>query len=101
MPVLIAFAMRWQQYTGPVMAKGHEDTAMYVYNRLMAFVRELQDGRGYGEVVTPHGVGRHDVAIVGETIAAVTAPDALGAEDVARLAGDARDPKPERCRRDG
>lgn len=32
----LAFVMRWQQYTGPVMAKGHEDTAMYVYNRLMA-----------------------------------------------------------------
>ncbi|HEX6587913.1 MAG TPA: malto-oligosyltrehalose synthase [Longimicrobiales bacterium] len=30
------FVMRWQQYTGPVMAKGHEDTAMYVYNRLLA-----------------------------------------------------------------
>ena len=30
------FVMHWQQYTGPVMAKGHEDTAMYVYNRLMA-----------------------------------------------------------------
>ncbi|HUF12483.1 MAG TPA: malto-oligosyltrehalose synthase [Longimicrobiales bacterium] len=30
------FVMRWQQYTGPVMAKGHEDTAMYVYNRLMS-----------------------------------------------------------------
>ena len=32
-----------------------------------------------GEVVTPHGVGRHDVAISGEKIAAVTAPGALGA----------------------
>lgn len=38
-----------------------------------------------GEVVTPHGVGRHDVAIAGETIAAVTAPDALGAEAAHRV----------------
>lgn len=28
--------MRWQQYSGPVMAKGHEDTALYVYNRLVS-----------------------------------------------------------------
>ncbi len=31
-----AFAMRFQQYTSPVMAKGLEDTAFYRYNRLAA-----------------------------------------------------------------
>jgi len=30
------FAMRFQQITGPVMAKGMEDTAFYVYNRLLS-----------------------------------------------------------------
>ncbi len=30
------FAMRFQQITGPVMAKGVEDTAFYVYNRLVS-----------------------------------------------------------------
>ncbi len=30
----LGFVMRWQQLTGAVMAKGHEDTAMYVYNPL-------------------------------------------------------------------
>ena len=30
------FAMRFQQYTGPVMAKGVEDTTHYVYNRLIS-----------------------------------------------------------------
>jgi (1->4)-alpha-D-glucan 1-alpha-D-glucosylmutase len=30
----IAFVMKFQQYTGPVMAKGMEDTALYIYNRL-------------------------------------------------------------------
>jgi (1->4)-alpha-D-glucan 1-alpha-D-glucosylmutase len=30
------FVMRWQQLTGPVMAKGVEDTTMYVYNRLIS-----------------------------------------------------------------
>ncbi|HWP35198.1 MAG TPA: malto-oligosyltrehalose synthase [Thermodesulfobacteriota bacterium] len=32
----VAFVMRFQQTTGPVMAKGLEDTAFYVYNRLVS-----------------------------------------------------------------
>ncbi|MBD2123442.1 malto-oligosyltrehalose synthase [Trichocoleus sp. FACHB-262] len=30
------FVMRLQQYTGPLMAKGVEDTTLYVYNRLLS-----------------------------------------------------------------
>ena len=30
------FVMRFQQLTGPLMAKGFEDTTMYVYNRLLS-----------------------------------------------------------------
>lgn len=33
---IVEAAMRLQQYTGPVMAKGLEDTALYRYNRLIA-----------------------------------------------------------------
>ncbi|MDQ3731995.1 MAG: malto-oligosyltrehalose synthase, partial [Pseudomonadota bacterium] len=33
---LVAFAMQFQQYTAPVMAKGFEDTALYNYNRLIS-----------------------------------------------------------------
>ncbi len=32
----IDFAMRFQQYTAPVMAKGLEDTSFYIYNRLVS-----------------------------------------------------------------
>jgi (1->4)-alpha-D-glucan 1-alpha-D-glucosylmutase len=32
----LGFVMRWQQFTGPVMAKGVEDTALYIYNRLLS-----------------------------------------------------------------
>jgi len=32
----LRFVMRWQQFTGPIMAKGLEDTALYVYNRLVS-----------------------------------------------------------------
>ncbi len=35
-PALLAFVLKWQQVTGPVMAKGVEDTAFYVYNRLVS-----------------------------------------------------------------
>lgn len=30
------FVMRFQQFTGPLMAKGFEDTTLYVYNRLIS-----------------------------------------------------------------
>ncbi len=30
------FVLRWQQFSGPVMAKGKEDTAFYIYNRLIS-----------------------------------------------------------------
>jgi (1->4)-alpha-D-glucan 1-alpha-D-glucosylmutase len=32
----LAFVMRWQQFTGPLMAKGFEDSLLYVYNRLVS-----------------------------------------------------------------
>ena len=32
----LQFVMRWQQFTGPVMAKGLEDTASYRYNSLLS-----------------------------------------------------------------
>lgn len=33
---VFGFAMRFQQFTGPVAAKGIEDTAFYIYNRLLS-----------------------------------------------------------------
>lgn len=32
----LQFIMRWQQFTGPVMAKGLEDTASYIHNSLIS-----------------------------------------------------------------
>ena len=32
----LAFVMRWQQFTGPILAKGIEDTALYVYYPLLS-----------------------------------------------------------------
>src|ERR1700726_1851466 len=32
----LAFVMRWQQFTSPIVAKGLEDTALYVYHPLLS-----------------------------------------------------------------
>ncbi len=32
----LTFVMRWQQFTGPILAKGLEDTALYVYHPLLS-----------------------------------------------------------------
>jgi (1->4)-alpha-D-glucan 1-alpha-D-glucosylmutase len=48
---VVDFAMRVQQYTGPVMAKGCEDTALYRANRLIALNEVGGDPRRFGVTV--------------------------------------------------
>ena len=60
----LAFVMRFQQFTGPLMAKGVEDTALYVYNRLLSlnevggsprhFGRSLDQFHGYNMMRLKH-----------------------------------------------
>jgi (1->4)-alpha-D-glucan 1-alpha-D-glucosylmutase len=42
------FVMRLQQYTGPLMAKGVEDTALYVYNRFLSLNEVGGDASHFG-----------------------------------------------------
>jgi (1->4)-alpha-D-glucan 1-alpha-D-glucosylmutase len=42
------FVMKFQQLTGPVMAKGVEDTAFYIYNRLVALNEVGGDPAAFG-----------------------------------------------------
>jgi (1->4)-alpha-D-glucan 1-alpha-D-glucosylmutase len=42
------FVMKFQQLTGPVMAKGVEDTAFYIYNRLIALNEVGGDPAAFG-----------------------------------------------------
>jgi len=42
------FTVRFQQYTGPIMAKGFEDTLLYVYNRLISLNEVGGDPRQFG-----------------------------------------------------
>jgi (1->4)-alpha-D-glucan 1-alpha-D-glucosylmutase len=46
----LEFAMRFQQYTGPVQAKGLEDTACYRYNRLLSLNEVGGDPQRFGGV---------------------------------------------------
>lgn len=46
-----AFAMRYQQFTGPVMAKGVEDTSFYVFNRLASLNEVGADPDQFGTSV--------------------------------------------------
>jgi len=48
---ILRFAMRFQQYTGPVMAKGMEDTSLYIYNRLLSLNEVGSDPRHFGTPV--------------------------------------------------
>ena len=43
-----AFAMKFQQYSGPVMAKAVEDTTFYQYNRLVSLNEVGDDPRSFG-----------------------------------------------------
>lgn len=49
---VVAFAMKLQQYTAPVMAKGVEDTAFYIYNRLISLNEVGGDPRRFGVTLT-------------------------------------------------
>lgn len=44
----VDFAMRFQQFTAPVMAKGMEDTSFYIYNRLVSQNEVGGDPRRFG-----------------------------------------------------
>lgn len=46
----LRFAMRFQQYTGPVQAKGLEDTACYRYNRLLSLNEVGGDPQRFGGI---------------------------------------------------
>jgi (1->4)-alpha-D-glucan 1-alpha-D-glucosylmutase len=44
----IHFVMRFQQFTGPLMAKGFEDTVLYTYNRLLSLNEVGGDPQRFG-----------------------------------------------------
>jgi len=87
-PEAVHFAMRFQQMTGPVMAKGVEDTAMYRYHRLIA-VNEVgcDPARFATSVDNLHAHNAAMLAAFPLTMTTTTTHDTKRSEDVrARLA---------------
>jgi (1->4)-alpha-D-glucan 1-alpha-D-glucosylmutase len=82
------FTLRFQQFTGPVMAKGVEDTAFYCYNRLIA-MSEVggnpgSDGLSVAEL---HAWCAHMQSTHPSTMTTLSTHDTKRADDVrARLA---------------
>ncbi|MEX2221888.1 MAG: malto-oligosyltrehalose synthase [Candidatus Rokuibacteriota bacterium] len=77
------FAMRFQQTTGPVTAKGVEDTAFYVYNRLVSLNEVGADPARYGESATVfHDKNAARLARWPESLVATATHDTKRGEDV-------------------
>ncbi len=82
------FAMRFQQFTAPVAAKGVEDTAFYVFNRLVALNDVGGDPEDFGMAVSAfHGASSDRAAKSPHTMLATSTHDSKRSEDVrARIA---------------
>jgi (1->4)-alpha-D-glucan 1-alpha-D-glucosylmutase len=81
----LAFVMGWQQLTGPAMAKGLEDTALYVYNPLIS-LNNVGGGPEYvartGDIDAFHRANAVRLAHWPHTLNATTTHDTKRSEDV-------------------
>jgi (1->4)-alpha-D-glucan 1-alpha-D-glucosylmutase len=78
-----AFAMRAQQFTAPVTAKGVEDTALYVFNRLVSLNEVGSHPDDFGITVAAfHGASADRAAKWPHTMLATSTHDNKRAEDV-------------------
>ncbi len=87
-PLAAEFVMRFQQLTGPAMAKGVEDTTFYTYNRLLALNEVGADPGTFGHTIADfHAHCLHVQQHWPETLVATSTHDTKRSEDVrARLA---------------
>lgn len=80
---LVRFAMRFQQYTAPVMAKGLEDTVFYVYHRLVSLNDVGFDPRRFGiAIATFHRENRERLQRHPRSMIALSSHDSKRGEDV-------------------
>ena len=81
--LVTSFAMKFQQFTSPVMAKGLEDTAFYRYNRMVSLNDVGGDLRRFG--TTPaefHSTNQERVHDWPHTMLATSTHDSKRSEDV-------------------
>ncbi len=80
---VIQFALRFQQYTAPVMAKGMEDTAFYIDNRLVSLNDVGFDPRSFGISVNAfHHENRRRLDDWPHTMVTTSTHDSKRSEDV-------------------
>lgn len=80
---VFAFAMKFQQYTGPVAAKGVEDTSFYIYNRLVSLNEVGGDPRTFGFSLAAFHRASQDRALRWpHTMLATSTHDTKRSEDV-------------------
>ncbi len=84
---IVHLAMRFQQFTAPVMAKGMEDTAFYTYNRLLSLNEVGGDPRRFGvSVAAFHDANLRRAADWPNAMLTTSTHDSKRSEDVrARL----------------
>jgi (1->4)-alpha-D-glucan 1-alpha-D-glucosylmutase len=77
------FAMKFQQFTSPVMAKGLEDTAFYRYNRLVSLNDVGSDLHCFGTTVSDfHLASQERINCWPHTMLATSTHDSKRSEDV-------------------
>jgi (1->4)-alpha-D-glucan 1-alpha-D-glucosylmutase len=77
------FAMKFQQFSSPVMAKGLEDTAFYRYNRLVSLNEVGSDPRRFGTKVSEfHKASEQRLQEWPHTMLAGSTHDSKRSEDV-------------------
>ncbi|MEO8598833.1 MAG: malto-oligosyltrehalose synthase [bacterium] len=77
------FAMKFQQFTGPVMAKGMEDTCFYVYHRLSSLNEVGGDPRTFGITLAAfHAASQDRAKNWPNTMLATSTHDGKRSEDV-------------------
>ena len=79
----LRFVMKFQQTTSPVTAKGIEDTAFYIYNRLVSLNEVGGDPEQFGVGVSSfHGLMQERQASWPHTLSASSTHDTKRSEDV-------------------
>jgi (1->4)-alpha-D-glucan 1-alpha-D-glucosylmutase len=77
------FVMRFQQLTGPVMAKGMEDTACYVFNRLVSLNEVGGSPERFGSIIEEfHDINRKRRQNWPHALIATSTHDSKRGEDV-------------------
>ena len=80
---IVEFAMRFQQYTAPVMAKGLEDTLFYRYNRLVSLNEVGGDPRRFAVTVsTFHNANKERLRRWPHAMLCTSSHDTKRSEDV-------------------